>query len=330
MRSSSSMLMLRCALNEEYLKLHLQLLKWEGSCRPFVVAFSDWQNKITLDDPNDIHQINQAFLQILSLFINSFDGMLDKLKEFPLKDEMEVPEVNECPIEGMEERLKRRLQKPLKIAKLNCKKLEDKINHSGLEENKNYLASLSSKIRSIAKGIEKEFITFISEVELELIIKKFKWPSDSRLVTIILNAKLGILENELSAKIVAFEEQEPQDVDGFMEFSEYFKLEWNKIEQKTEQLKRNNAEKKEDYSKRGCLFNPVPDPKKRSGTGSGSGSPGLATSGSGSGTTPFFGLGVGVRGSGSGSNPSLNGISSEEQNYTDDEMVVDVTDEVEK
>uniref|UniRef100_A0A183BWM8 Uncharacterized protein n=1 Tax=Globodera pallida TaxID=36090 RepID=A0A183BWM8_GLOPA len=228
--------------------------------------------------------------------------MLDKLKEFPLKDEMEVPEVNECPIEGMEERLKRRLQKPLKIAKLNCKKLEDKINHSGLEENKNYLASLSSKIRSIAKGIEKEFITFISEVELELIIKKFKWPSDSRLVvklrlifdrllelteknfsycntssflngqmwtgqieknplenqkefddqleTIILNAKLGILENELSAKIVAFEEQEPQDVDGFMEFSEYFKLEWNKIEQKTEQLKRNNAEKKEDYSKR--------------------------------------------------------------------------------
>uniref|UniRef100_A0A183BI53 Uncharacterized protein n=1 Tax=Globodera pallida TaxID=36090 RepID=A0A183BI53_GLOPA len=54
----------------------------------------------------------------------------------------------------------------------NCEKLEDNVKHSGLENNKKYLESLSSKIHSIAMGILKEFNTFIIEVELELIKKK--------------------------------------------------------------------------------------------------------------------------------------------------------------
>uniref|UniRef100_A0A914HMC7 Uncharacterized protein n=1 Tax=Globodera rostochiensis TaxID=31243 RepID=A0A914HMC7_GLORO len=62
----------------------------------------------------------------------------------------------------------------------NCNKL---LEHSVLEGNKNYWKSLLSKIRSIAKEIEKEFMTFIIEVELELIIKKVKWTSNySRIV----------------------------------------------------------------------------------------------------------------------------------------------------
>uniref|UniRef100_A0A914HIZ7 Uncharacterized protein n=1 Tax=Globodera rostochiensis TaxID=31243 RepID=A0A914HIZ7_GLORO len=317
-----AMLMLRCALVmllssllqngtlalnlEEYLKSYWQLAKWENSCRSFVGPVSKWDEKITLDDPTDIHQINQAFLHVLSIFINSFDAMLVKVKEFPLKDEMEVPPKvnNKFPFGRMEERLKRRLHKPLKIALGNCKKLEDKIKQSGLEEDtKNYLKMLSSKIGSIANVIGKEFNTFISEVELELIIKKVKWTSDSRLMpklhtkfsqllkstednlsycntfsflngqiwttqinknppenekefvedleALILEAKLGILENELSAKIAVFEEQKPDiDGDGFMAFSDYFIDEWGIIKQKNGQLNRINAKNQEVYRKR--------------------------------------------------------------------------------
>uniref|UniRef100_A0A183BZP0 Uncharacterized protein n=1 Tax=Globodera pallida TaxID=36090 RepID=A0A183BZP0_GLOPA len=128
----------------------------------------------------------------------------------PLNDML--VKVKDFPLkEETKELLNRRLEKPLEIAIANC---------------------------------DKEFNTFIFEVELELIKK-----------TIILDAKLRSLENELLAKIAVFEEQQPHiDGDGFIEFSHNFKLEWNKIEQKSGQLKSVDQKvvlaKKEEYSKK--------------------------------------------------------------------------------
>ncbi|KAI3416521.1 hypothetical protein GPALN_006061 [Globodera pallida] len=266
-----------------------KLGKWKESCK--VMGISNRHKTITLDELVSRIPETKKLLEVL----------LSEVNKFPLKDEMEEPEVNEFPIEGMEELLKRRLQKPLEIAIANCDKVLDKVKHSG-----QYLESLLSKIRSIAKEFEKEFNTFIIEVELEL-IKKVKWTSDERLSlllkmktesllnlsqqelsyydpnsfenaalwakstktlsnkeefdyqleTIIFDAKLRSLKNELFAKIAVFEEQQPHiDGDGFIEFSRNFKLEWNQIEQKSGQLKSVDQKvalatyKKEEYSKK--------------------------------------------------------------------------------
>uniref|UniRef100_A0A914HJ57 Uncharacterized protein n=1 Tax=Globodera rostochiensis TaxID=31243 RepID=A0A914HJ57_GLORO len=117
----------------------------------------------------------------------------------------------------------------------------------------------------LKQGIGEEFNTFIFEVKLEL-IKKVKWTSGNSnqcessknsykgmgnnpryepgtpefneyLGTLILNAKLGILEKELSAKIAFFVEQPHIDGDGFLAYSRNFKHEWNKNEKNIDQLK---------------------------------------------------------------------------------------------
>uniref|UniRef100_A0A183C4Z7 Chemosensory protein n=1 Tax=Globodera pallida TaxID=36090 RepID=A0A183C4Z7_GLOPA len=75
-----------------------------------------------------------------------------------------LKKVNEFPIEGMDELLKRRLQEPLENAIKNCKKCE-KVKQSGLKKDKKVSESSSFKIHSVAKGIDKELDTFITEVK---------------------------------------------------------------------------------------------------------------------------------------------------------------------
>uniref|UniRef100_A0A914HMI0 Uncharacterized protein n=1 Tax=Globodera rostochiensis TaxID=31243 RepID=A0A914HMI0_GLORO len=136
--------------------------------------------------------------------------------------------VNKFPIEGIDELLKRRLQEPLENAISNCKKLEDKVKASGLEDNKKYLESLLSKIRSVAERIGEELNTFMFEPRSFMGIRNWR-PS--------LSTGLGILKNELSAKIAGFAKQPSHiDGDGFMAFSRNFKSEWNQIEQQMDQV----------------------------------------------------------------------------------------------
>uniref|UniRef100_A0A914HLI8 Uncharacterized protein n=1 Tax=Globodera rostochiensis TaxID=31243 RepID=A0A914HLI8_GLORO len=96
----------------------------------------------------------------IKMIMKSLTDLLDKVKKFP--------------IEGMEEPLSRRLKKPLGIAIGNCEKILDEVEQFGQEGNKKYLDMLSSKINSIRKGIDKEFNTFIMEVELALIEKTLR------------------------------------------------------------------------------------------------------------------------------------------------------------
>uniref|UniRef100_A0A914HK93 Uncharacterized protein n=1 Tax=Globodera rostochiensis TaxID=31243 RepID=A0A914HK93_GLORO len=233
---------------EKWEKPCQKLKEWAASCPSHFKTISSL-GSITLDDLSRMPETKK-----------SLDLMLEKLKEFP--------------IEGMEELLDRRLKKPLKIAKLNCNKLLNEVEHSGLEDNKKYLENLLSKTSSIANGIDKEFMTFIFEVQLEL-IKKVKWTSGNKkelehtfsnlhelakhkksycrpeyepgtpefvecLGIRILNAKLGILKRELHAKIAGFVEQPHIDGDGFMTFSHNFKNEWNKIKQQMDQVNNND------------------------------------------------------------------------------------------
>uniref|UniRef100_A0A914H009 Uncharacterized protein n=1 Tax=Globodera rostochiensis TaxID=31243 RepID=A0A914H009_GLORO len=267
------MLMLRCALIM-HLSSFLQngtlatleelkaLQKWETSCLTTFIKVTLAVREEPLDDPNDIPEIKQTL-----------KDLLDKVKDFPLKKETE-------------ELLKRRLEKPLQIAISNCDKLEEehkKVKNSELEDNKNYLETLLSKIRSFEAGYAKEMNTFLFEVGLELIkqylldllrndesycdnnssawlLAQAKNPSQNQkefvenIENFIVHTKLSILENELSAKIAEFEEQQQQkltplgeteqaphiDGDGFMGFSDEFKVEWNKIEQKIVETKIDN------------------------------------------------------------------------------------------
>uniref|UniRef100_A0A183BI50 Uncharacterized protein n=1 Tax=Globodera pallida TaxID=36090 RepID=A0A183BI50_GLOPA len=142
---------------------------------------------------------------------------------------------------------------------------------------------------SIAKEFEKEFNTFIFEVELELTkqatwtlginhelgnkfnalwtstekkecycdIDSFKkaWSSTNgnyeHLEPLIIDAKLSSLEKELHAKIVVFAQQ-PQpffDWDGFFGFSTNFCFKWNDIKKNIEDLE-NLDEKNEVYRKK--------------------------------------------------------------------------------
>ncbi|KAI3416517.1 hypothetical protein GPALN_006057 [Globodera pallida] len=267
-----------------------KLKDWKESCK--IGGILNRHKTITLVDETK-KTLNVLLKTSIPEIKEALNDLLGKVKDFPLKEETK-------------ELLNRRLETPLEIAIANCDKVLDKVKASGLKKNKKYLESLLSKIRSIAKGIGKEFNTFIFEVELEL-IKKVVWTSDERLPllldkkteslldlskqqqevsyydpnsfesanlwakstktlsnkeefdyqleTIILDAKLKSLENELSAKIAVFEEQQPHiDGDGFIEFSRNFKLEWNKIEQKSGQLKSVDQKvvlaKKEEYSKK--------------------------------------------------------------------------------
>uniref|UniRef100_A0A914HLF4 Uncharacterized protein n=1 Tax=Globodera rostochiensis TaxID=31243 RepID=A0A914HLF4_GLORO len=271
-----AMLMLRCVLimhlfsfiqNGTLATLEelAALEKLETSCLILVGGILIAQEPMTLDDLSNIPEIKQKL-----------NDLLDKVKDFPLKKETE-------------ELLKRRLEKPLQIAIGNCEKLEEehkKVKNSELEDNKNYLENLLSKIRSFEAGYAKEMNTFLFEVGLEL-IKQVKWTSDDMIVlelknkfmylwellrddesycdnnssgwlwgqaekeippqnqkefvenieNFIVHTKLSILENELSAKIAGFEQQPLIDGDGFIEFSHNFKREWNKIKQKSAQLK---------------------------------------------------------------------------------------------
>uniref|UniRef100_A0A914HJ11 Uncharacterized protein n=1 Tax=Globodera rostochiensis TaxID=31243 RepID=A0A914HJ11_GLORO len=165
----------------------LALRDWEYSCYKIVNIVSVSPGFITLD-PNYINEVIKK----------------------PLTDLLN--EVNNFPIGGMDELLDRRLKKPLGLAIGNCDQLLNEVEHSGRQDNKKYLESLSSKIRSIAKGIRTEFNTFTMEVELEL-IKKVNW---------------------------TFVEQPHIDGDEFIAFCHNFKLEWNQIDQMTRQLTSND------------------------------------------------------------------------------------------
>uniref|UniRef100_A0A914HJJ2 Uncharacterized protein n=1 Tax=Globodera rostochiensis TaxID=31243 RepID=A0A914HJJ2_GLORO len=210
-----------------------KLENWKKSCQEWAVSIAQ-QKPLTWHHPINIKMI-----------MKSLTDLLDKVKKFP--------------IEGMEEPLSRRLKKPLGIAIGNCEKILDEVEQFGQEGNKKYLDMLSSKINSIRKGIDKEFNTFIMEVELALIEKKdsfrrvVKWISEHEsprsenevrdFQSLIFDAKLKILEKELSEKIAEFEEQKPNiDVDGFVEFSDEFINKWEQIEQKIDTA--NIADKK--------------------------------------------------------------------------------------
>uniref|UniRef100_A0A914HMC0 Uncharacterized protein n=1 Tax=Globodera rostochiensis TaxID=31243 RepID=A0A914HMC0_GLORO len=142
---------------------------------------------------------------------------------------------------------------------------------------------------SIAKEFEKEFNTFIFEVELELTnqakgvlgfnheygnkfhdhwktsaeekkvcycdIDSFKnaWASTNgnfeHLEALIIDAKLRILETELHAKIADFAQQPPFDWDGFFAFSKNFNLKWIEIKKNIIALNRLD-QKKDEYNKK--------------------------------------------------------------------------------
>uniref|UniRef100_A0A914HKF0 Uncharacterized protein n=1 Tax=Globodera rostochiensis TaxID=31243 RepID=A0A914HKF0_GLORO len=217
---------------EEWKTLCQKLEKWETSSDLYVTMVLNWHTT-TLDHPGIISAINGAL-----------NGLLEKVNEFPQKDEMD-------------ELLKRRLLEPLAIAIGNCDKLLN--NGVGLEKDKKYLENLLSKIRSIAKGLRTEFNTFIFEVQLELIKKFETWSrallwilgnqfpqyrlGTEELVDFVealtIHAKLIILETELPTKIAVFAEQHPHiDGDGFLAFFHKFKPDWIQIEQRIDQLKR--------------------------------------------------------------------------------------------
>uniref|UniRef100_A0A914HMD7 Uncharacterized protein n=1 Tax=Globodera rostochiensis TaxID=31243 RepID=A0A914HMD7_GLORO len=160
-----TMLMLRCAL----IMLLSPLLQngtlatlgeWEKSCQ----KLEEW----TVSCHKMVNTISFA-LRLITL---------DNLSRFP-ETKKSLDKVNKFPLEGMDELLDHRLQKPLKLAKFIFNKLLNEVEHSGLEKDKKYLENLLFKIHSIAMGIDKEFNTFIFEVQLEL-IKKVKWTSESK------------------------------------------------------------------------------------------------------------------------------------------------------
>uniref|UniRef100_A0A914HIY7 Uncharacterized protein n=1 Tax=Globodera rostochiensis TaxID=31243 RepID=A0A914HIY7_GLORO len=255
-------------------------------CAFVMILFSFIQNG-TLADLDKWKKFQKWSTQCQEMINELFKAVEEKPSDINQKLDLLLKKVNEFPIGGMVELLKRRLQKPLKIAIGNCKKLEEepkKVEHSGREDNK------LAKRRSIAKGIDKEFNTFFFEVELEL-IEKDKWTSgnkkefenlfrdlfnfsenkvsfcdtdsfknawnwakrvektkpppnqkelDEQLLSLIFEAKLRILEKELSAKIAGFAEQ--IDVDGFIRFSDDFKADWKQFEHKM--INANIADKK--------------------------------------------------------------------------------------
>uniref|UniRef100_A0A914HME1 Uncharacterized protein n=1 Tax=Globodera rostochiensis TaxID=31243 RepID=A0A914HME1_GLORO len=269
-----ALIMLRCALVMllssllqngtlatlgEWEKSCQELKEWAALCQLYVIPISFSLGLITLDDLSNIPNINHSLDVLLS-------------------------EVNNFRLEGMDELKDRRLQKPLKMAISNCEKLLDEVKQSGLEDNKKYLESLVSKTSSIANGIGKEFNTFIFEVELELFTKFYRTlqnrgklsnklldlakfstnsyrmgnnpryePGTPEFVdfveSLILNAKLKILETEFYSKIAGLAEQQPlNDGDGFLEFSKYFKVEWKLIEKMIGQLTSNDD--KDTFRKR--------------------------------------------------------------------------------
>uniref|UniRef100_A0A914HJK7 Uncharacterized protein n=1 Tax=Globodera rostochiensis TaxID=31243 RepID=A0A914HJK7_GLORO len=221
--------------------------KWEKSCQFYVSIVS----------------FSPGFISLDPTYIN------DMIKK-PLTDLLN--DVKKFPLEGMDELLDRRLKKPLGLAIGNCKKILNELKQSGREDNKKYLESLVAKTSSIANGIGKEFNTFIFEVELELFTNDGAYfskeysllssgmgnnpryePGTPEFVdfveSLILNAKLKILETEFYSKIAGLAEQQPlNDGDGFLEFSKYFKVEWKLIEKMIGQLTSNND--KDTFRKR--------------------------------------------------------------------------------
>uniref|UniRef100_A0A914HLI3 Uncharacterized protein n=1 Tax=Globodera rostochiensis TaxID=31243 RepID=A0A914HLI3_GLORO len=215
-----------------------KLENWKKSCQEFAVSIEQ-QGLIFLHHPK---YINKMIMEPLTDLLN---------------------EVNKFPIEGMEKPLSRRLKKPLQIAIGNCEKILNEVEHSGQEDINKYLESLSSKINSIAERIDKEFNTFIMEVELEL-IEKVNWTSGNNnelckefyyfwtsLQAEESYSKLKILEKELSEKIAGFAQQPHIDVDGFIEFSDEFINEWKQIEHKIDTA--NIADKKTEKNLRESL-----------------------------------------------------------------------------
>ncbi|KAI3413170.1 hypothetical protein GPALN_010671 [Globodera pallida] len=168
-----AMLMLRCTLIMLLSSLlHngtlANLQEWAASCQKLEEWAALCHQVVDISIPHELRTSlttsGPGHLQMYRA-INTFELMLERVNKFP--------------IDGMDELLKHRLQEPLENAISNCKKLEDKVKQSGLENDKKYLESLLSKIRSVAKGIRTELNTFMFEVQLEL-IKKVDWTSENK------------------------------------------------------------------------------------------------------------------------------------------------------
>uniref|UniRef100_A0A914HKC4 Dynein heavy chain linker domain-containing protein n=1 Tax=Globodera rostochiensis TaxID=31243 RepID=A0A914HKC4_GLORO len=207
---------------------HQKWEEWVTACQQHVKTVSNLHNKLTLDNLSNVTDIYEA---------------LHALQK----------KVYEVPIKGMEEIWNHRLEAPLN-KEFNTFSVEVELELikkvKWTSESKTELENKFLNLYELSQHNESYFnprpsLWLAESEEVPHNQKQFV----DYVETHILDAKLSILETELPAKIAFFAEKHPHiDGDRFLEFSEYFKLELHKFEQKIDQHK--SLDENEHYRKR--------------------------------------------------------------------------------